>query len=519
MGEEIDSFTESQKNLIYKEMLVPLKVKISQILLYDTKTALQLLQEYNEIVENEDSLGNSIIKEIAELEFKIQSYMSNDGKEKLFEEVSDAILQIIAEFEENFSQLTLEEAQSRFSALKANYENNLENYSFKDRERIEKEIYALQASLIMRQVAEGKFSTEMQQKMTNQDKNGLNMFVLEWIDSLSSKDGLKNIADKVKAIVLADNDAVLRPEIWTWMNVAEKGINYNKQLQASRQATNSTAMIVPSKNRNNVLLGLGYLIKNGISRLFSKEPRLPLEVGDLKKINIEWLSRYVPESMLLKLEQDRLEKENNGTEGSVYLPDSKTPIYQMLQERAKTYDALRNDDKYEDARNYDIFTENMGKKSVLVEERHGFGHSCTITIKSKDNNIKREARRRYYDYGVPRLNDALIYAGLLDQIFGINLQQQLMKEIQDVYFAEKSKKDSIYIGLTTSLRKMYQQYMETGIDFEATEEENRRKFYEMHGFKEKQKQHYIEDRVVVQSPKEKQTIEQEKGSNETEPEL
>ena len=38
MGDEVNnSFTEGQKNVIYKEMLVPLKLKISQILLYDTK--------------------------------------------------------------------------------------------------------------------------------------------------------------------------------------------------------------------------------------------------------------------------------------------------------------------------------------------------------------------------------------------------------------------------------------------------------------------------------------------------
>ena len=119
MGDEVNnSFTEGQKNVIYKEMLVPLKLKISQILLYDTKIALEFLQEYNEIVENEDTLGNHIIQRITELEFKMQNYMSNAGKEKAFQERSNAILQRIEDLMINSIQLSLEEFEIRLAEIK-----------------------------------------------------------------------------------------------------------------------------------------------------------------------------------------------------------------------------------------------------------------------------------------------------------------------------------------------------------------------------------------------------------------
>ena len=67
------SASPSQRNTIYKEQLNPLKAKISQILLYDTETALQLLQEYNEIAKRGEDIDiATLLGDIANLEIKIQ---------------------------------------------------------------------------------------------------------------------------------------------------------------------------------------------------------------------------------------------------------------------------------------------------------------------------------------------------------------------------------------------------------------------------------------------------------------
>ena len=84
--------TANQRNIIFKEELEPLKAKISQILLYDTETALQLLQNYNEIAKKGEEVSIDIIlADIADLKVKIQEYENNKGKEEVFKEQSKII--------------------------------------------------------------------------------------------------------------------------------------------------------------------------------------------------------------------------------------------------------------------------------------------------------------------------------------------------------------------------------------------------------------------------------------------
>ena len=112
------NLTDRQKKLIYDKELQPLKEKISQITLYDTKAALEFLQDYNSILENENTPGYDIYGKIVDLEFKMQSYMENDGKQKAFGEVSKAILQRIDDLKVNSIQLSLEEFKTKFAEIK-----------------------------------------------------------------------------------------------------------------------------------------------------------------------------------------------------------------------------------------------------------------------------------------------------------------------------------------------------------------------------------------------------------------
>ena len=66
-----------------------------------------------------------------------------------------------------------------------------------------------------------------------------------------------------------------------------------------------------------------------ISRMFSKEPKLPLQVSDLKKINIDWLAQYIPQEMAEDLENKQLQEEGKNQEKR-YVPDGKKVIYEVM---------------------------------------------------------------------------------------------------------------------------------------------------------------------------------------------
>ena len=273
--------------------------------------------------------------------------MNKDGKEKAFEEKSKAILQSIEDLKINSIQLTLEEFENKFAKLKTEHDENVENYSFKDREKVEREVYVLQASLIMRKVA-------------------------------------------------------------------ERGIKHKEQLQMSQQATTSTAMIVFPKNKNITLM-------DRMSKVFSKEPTFPLQPIDLRKINIEWLSKYIPKSMLLELEGDRLGKENRQVDDR-YMPDSKAVIYEMFKKRQKDRKAEK------DIKEYKLLKNGAYIEVRIIELRlNGWTPYTPFYTKviMRNGDVFKETLAYDNKYQAhKRLNDALTYADLLDKTFNTNFQQQ-----------------------------------------------------------------------------------------------
>ena len=323
----------------------------------------------------------------------------------------------------------------------------------------------------MRQVAVGKSAGELQQTITEQDKAGLNMFVVEQINNLRQKDRLKDIADRVNNIVITDNDAVLRPELWSWLNAAESGIKRAEQLQMT-QPTTSTAMAVVPKNKNITFM-------DKISRLFSKEPIFPLQTIDLRKINIEWLSKYIPKSMLLELENNRLSEENRQVDDR-YVPDSRAVIYEVM----KNVSGMM---KKECEKEYKFIKENGSELSVRIYEEHAYDPEdiSRTRVKMNSGNIIREGERCTAPAWtkVHALNETLAYASLLDKAFNTSFQQQLFQEAQDIYIDKKHKSSPVYDNLMLSLKKMLKEYHHTKLDFEATEEAKRKQFYETHRFK------------------------------------
>lgn len=490
MGEENNTFTETQKNLIYKD-LVQLKAKISQILLYDSIAAARFLQEYNEIVENEDSIGNDVIPRIVELEMKLQDYMSKEGNKKVFSEKSNSFLQAIESLNINSAQLNLEDFEAKFSDIKQSYDDIAQSYSFTDREKIEKEIYALQANLIMKQVATGMSAEALQQTITEHDKAGLTMFVVGKINALKQTEGLKDVADKVNSIFITDPNAILKPELWSWLNAADRGLKRVEQLQTTQVST-STAMVVAP--RSNTLL-------DTFSRFFSKEPQFPLQAIDLRKINIEWLSKYIPKSMLLEHEDNKL-KEENKKASNRYVPDSKAVIYETLSD---IYDMMDNNGAAL-KKEYNFSKENGSQISVRIRSSvssispHSFADDlekihalikgispfrfemfyAAVTMTSGD--VVKSGER--WHEKAHHLNETLTYAQLLDKTFNTDFQEQLFQEIQDVYIDKKRNPMPVYNNLMSSLKTMISEYDHTKLDFEATENAKRTHFYAVNASKE-----------------------------------
>ncbi len=155
--EENDAMkTPNTMNAIYKEQLVPLKTKISQILLYDTEMAEQLLIEYNKIIKKEkESSIQEILKDIVELEYRIKEYEKDEGKEKLSEDEKTAIIEQLDKLMSNCENLKTEDLQDRLFSIREIYNENLENYSYAIRDVIVSKISSVQTKLIIKKVREG----------------------------------------------------------------------------------------------------------------------------------------------------------------------------------------------------------------------------------------------------------------------------------------------------------------------------------------------------------------------------
>lgn len=352
--------------------------------------------------------------------------------------------------------------------------------------KIEKEIYTLQANLIMKQVATGMSTEELQQTITEHDKAGLTMFVVKKINDLKQTDGLKDVADKVNGIFITDPNAILKSELWSWLNAADRGLKRVEQLQTTQVST-STAMVVAPK-RNTFL--------DKFSRFFSKEPQFPLQAIDLRKINIEWLSKYIPKSMLLEHEDSMLKKENKKASNR-YVPDSKVVIYETLSD---IYNMMDNDGNFV-KKEYNFSKENASQISVSIDSSvshispHSFEddsekiyalikgispfkfHPYMTSVTMKSGDIVKSGKRWYEK--AHHLNETLTYAQLLDKTFNTDFQEQLFQEIQDVYIDKKRNPMPIYNSLMSSLKTMISEYGHTALDFEATEIAKRTHFYKV----------------------------------------
>lgn len=325
MGDDF-KFTPGQKNKIYNEQLKPLKLRISQILLYDTKAAITFLQEYNELIEN--TPDNELMDKITELEFRITEYEKGQGKEKSFEDKSQTIISQIEELNTMSENLSLDDFEQEVSKLIENYKDKLGDYNFGDRDEIEDKIYELKAKLVMREVNE-LYPDNID--ISKEDEIGLMMYLNKELNRLQQNKNpkAKSYVERVKYNLMSGPEALHNSETWKLLNYAQREKFETEITRTNKPSSQTTALSVIKKPRKRFNL-LEKIISFFSSKDSSKDPKLPLKAEDLGKISLDWLAQYIPVDMVKDIENQRLEKENRDFENK-YTPDSKSVIYWIME--------------------------------------------------------------------------------------------------------------------------------------------------------------------------------------------
>lgn len=263
---------------------------------------------------------------------------------------------------------------------------------------------------------------------------------------------------------MTDQNAVRDVEIWKWLDSAMKGKELENQKQENQT---TTAMAIAPKKRSRGTTG------DKISRFFSKEPILPLQIEDLGKMSINWLGQYIPKIMLQELEDNRL-KEEGVEKNSKYLPDPRAPIYQLFKVGLK-----RRSEQEVFADEYQLVQENGSKINVEIKE----GWEIESRY-SKESMVKMEVGDvRKGPYGGKYLIEILRLAGIIDKTFNTDFQQQLLNEIKEDIDGTSGKKP-VYTRLRRSWKKMRKEYEKTALDFEAKEKMKRETFYKKYSLLE-----------------------------------
>ena len=174
--------TQKQKN-VYKEYLMPLKARISSIMLYDSDSGIEFLNKYIELLKKMDDLEiGSIMTEIANLEFQIGQYESNKGKVEMAGEKGNIILNNILDLLAREEELSTEDFEQEFLKIKDSY-SDIGSYDYSDADAIESRLYQLQASLLMRKIREEGL-TDLHDEIQAEDVSGLTLALNTKINGL-----------------------------------------------------------------------------------------------------------------------------------------------------------------------------------------------------------------------------------------------------------------------------------------------------------------------------------------------
>ncbi len=347
MGEEEKVFSDIQRDVIYRETLQPIKVKISEILLYDTEAAMRFLQKYNDILKctnDKDMFAKSV-----DLELEISTYEKNEGLQKSFDDKSKSIIQQIKDMQIDGDKLSLEDFEDEFKGLKQTYQSAFQKYSFQARDAIEHQLYELYGKVMIRRVREGATDEIV---IPEEDVMGLTIFMNNEIGKFSqnSNPQVQNAIERIKFKLMDRESAFQDDEIWRLLSYAQsqKDLGAKQPNRDSNQPQVTALAVVKQKT------GLASRIKKS----FQREPQLPLQVEDVSKITLDWLAQHIPEDMLRQIEEERLKEEGRNPK-SKYLPDPKKAIYEFFA-KTSSYKISKSEYEYEDQ---------LGNKQMICFKR------------------------------------------------------------------------------------------------------------------------------------------------------
>lgn len=500
-------YTDSQKEYIYLEMLKPIKLKISQIMLYDTEAAMRFLQAYNEIISQKEGSKINILKQISELEFDINTYESSIGKQKKSEAQIQTVLYDINDLNARQHQLTREEFINQFSQLRKKY-NQLNKSDIKNIDVVDDKLYELQIMLICRcnKESEGPIIGGI---ILPDDKEGLNIAINrrinEWIQSEDIR--LKNRAQKIINIMMTNSNALYSSELWELLDEMQQ-ISHNEDKQAvydSKGAQKSTDLaVVPNKDKKS--------FKDRVAEFFGKKGKTPEKVSDLKKIDVDYLAQNIPLKLLEQFEMDRLKQGGKDTE-KIFMPDPKTLIYRF----ASKCDWTNKKGKYTYLDN-----KNINKKMVFESDRL-FEYMTIISAGQCTRKYIDETNRwiKGDNWAAYTVVDIINYAKFIDDVFDTNWQNRLLQEIEASFFekannsvdlGQKNGKLKTLNALSKSLGNIIYNYRVAGKEFLLSDGAAREKFYRENSFRSDIKITPTKDDVLTNHHQN----EEEKGSDERE---
>ena len=511
MGDEIE-FSEKQKNGIYVEYLRPLKLKIAQILLYDTKKAAEFLNKYNDMIENTEDNEIELLKKITDLEFEIREYEQGEGKRKTIEDKSKIIITEISEMIENSEKLNVEEFEKRLKTLVENYKENFSNYSFKEKDGIDEKVYELQAELILKKVQQNDLDKI---EIDQEDEIGLMIYLNKEINrlQLTENSHVKDCVQKLKYSLMSGIDAVQNIETWKILRDAQ-----NEEKQKEEIVPKSNELMVTDKFEDN-----RGIIRKIIERFLKKTPET-LTDSNLTKITIDWLAEHVSQNMLEDWEKESEKEKNIQGNTKKYLPDAKAFVCDYFRKiyNQEKYNANINDDGVEKT----IIVEKgkkgerwyPGPKKVMADK---YCPSTNIKVIASKIEIDMDRIIKamwgddwYYEYfskekhffSTPEQNINLIgYAEMLDSIVGTNYRNRMLHIYERAITTEdidELNNSKLFGIIEDSFYKIEREYKERSFNIFAQDEAKRNSFYKQNSFisglkvdLENQKENEIENKI------------------------
>lgn len=483
-------YTNNQGKYIYDEYLQAIRLKISQITLYDPETAIDLLSDYNEIIKSNSKKTMEIVKKINSLEQKIADYEKEKGSKIKLKEQQQIVYDMIDELDRGSNLVSLDECLDAFSDLRKKY-MEIEFKDFQERDFLNIKFHKLQVDLIARVVKE-KTDVVLDDLIQKDDESGIKIAISQKISELlQSEDvGEKNRAQKMRNIMITDQDCLHSLQLWQLMN----GTEYEK---VSNNKDSLKTNELPSVYKSGGFATKMQSFIKSFLGLFKRKQNIGMQLSDLVKIDMDWLAEQIKKNQHILEENERLKLEVEGKKNvdKIFIPDAKTPIYDFFDGKydrpfSVVYD---EDEDIIKEYKYDYIDENGLEKKLIVKGIYENEESNQSDYDEHYKFICGEAKKDIY-YGA-YVNLAIKYVQFIDKILGTDLTRKMLCELEQCelkesflselqYISYKGKEWKVLDKILKSYYKMEENYKKTRFNFRGSEEKRRERFYQQYNFKE-----------------------------------